>query len=294
MITLAFYQWQAQWAPECGGNLCSLAYNGFELLRKPPNLDTLRQTPELYGIPVLFPPNRIENGEFTFAGQRYRLPLNEPARNNHLHGLALHVEWLISGPCEARFYHRATKDYPAEFELRLKYEFQPEQVVQVLTVINHGNEPMPCGIGFHTVFNAPVRLRLDAAECYREVLPPRYLPTGRLLPWEGFNPNHWFSPGEQALSRQFQATPGVHAAELDYGQLWLRYEVDPKFTEWCLWNGGKDSGFICPEPMSWMTNAPNLVDDISQLGGCQTQEFISLIIVGVQYKSKFSDKARIL
>ncbi|MBO4631899.1 MAG: aldose 1-epimerase, partial [Lentisphaeria bacterium] len=80
---------QAMLIPEIGGNIVSLHHqeSGTRLLREPANVDELRSFPEQFGIPVLFPPNRIANGRFLFEGRECRLPVNEIAMRNHLHGL---------------------------------------------------------------------------------------------------------------------------------------------------------------------------------------------------------------
>ena len=53
--------------------------------------------PTRSGIPVLFPfPNRIRDGRFSFAGQSYQLPLNDPAQKNAIHGFACRKPWRIA------------------------------------------------------------------------------------------------------------------------------------------------------------------------------------------------------
>ena len=58
---------------------------GASLLREPPKNGEL-DNPYLYGMPLLFPVNRIENGTFEFEGRRYVFPINEPSTGCHLHG----------------------------------------------------------------------------------------------------------------------------------------------------------------------------------------------------------------
>ncbi len=36
------------------------------------------------------------------------------------------------------------------------------------------------------------------------------------------------------------------------------YEVDDAFKFWIFWNHDGDKGYICPEPITWMIDAPNL------------------------------------
>lgn len=56
--------------PEVGANLVRLAYVrlGAELLRTPAagEIEAFRARPHVYGLPVLFPPNRIADGRYTF------------------------------------------------------------------------------------------------------------------------------------------------------------------------------------------------------------------------------------
>ena len=57
-----------------------------QLLRVPRSVEEYRSSPFLYGIPVLFPPDRIGDGRFTFQRRTYRLKINERGRCNHFHG----------------------------------------------------------------------------------------------------------------------------------------------------------------------------------------------------------------
>jgi aldose 1-epimerase len=38
----------------------------------------------------------------------------------------------------------------------------------------------------------------------------------------------------------------------------IRYEVDNNFKFWVIWNDGGEKGYFCPEPSTWMIDAPNL------------------------------------
>lgn len=260
--------WSAEFSPTCGGRLIRLRRNGFDLLRTPATEAELREGPYVYGIPVLLPPNRIDGGTFRFRGRRCQLPLNEPQRNNHLHGLLTTREWEVrhSGVdtvalgCSVK----AADGLGVPFDVEIRYEFSGRTMTQRTVVRNNGNLPMPFGIGFHTVFRAPRRARLTAAEFRWEVVPPRFLASGKKLPWSEFNPNDWFDPSRQVISCHFPMETKkldgqpFRGALLDYGALRVRYESGPEFRHWCLWNRDPASGFLCPEPMSWMVNAPNL------------------------------------
>ncbi|WP_211211475.1 hypothetical protein [Heyndrickxia acidiproducens] len=66
-IELNCFPYQAVILPEFGGNLIAFRNvdRGYCFLREPSaeEMDDFQVNPFLYGIPVLFPPNRIENGK---------------------------------------------------------------------------------------------------------------------------------------------------------------------------------------------------------------------------------------
>ncbi len=70
---------EAVLVPGWGSNLISLKWkpSGLKLLKTPETKEEYNANPFLFGIPVLFPPNRIDHGRFTYAGRTYELPINE-------------------------------------------------------------------------------------------------------------------------------------------------------------------------------------------------------------------------
>ena len=86
-INLASDDWSAVIDLLHGANCISLRNKKYHaaLLREPPENIKL-DNPYLYGMPILFPVNRIENGIFEFEGREYVFPINEPSTGCHLHG----------------------------------------------------------------------------------------------------------------------------------------------------------------------------------------------------------------
>ncbi len=89
-VVLQWENLQATVLPEVGANLVSFRdlTRGFTFLHEPgaDEMDDFRQKPYLYGIPVLFPPNRYDGGTFTYARKRVQLPVSEAETGTHLHG----------------------------------------------------------------------------------------------------------------------------------------------------------------------------------------------------------------
>ena len=70
-IVLDNGKFRAEIVPEIGGNIISLRHcaSGTKLLREPSDLRELAEFPARFGMPVLFPPNRIRDGRFAFEGK---------------------------------------------------------------------------------------------------------------------------------------------------------------------------------------------------------------------------------
>jgi len=281
--------WEAEIVLTVNANMTKLRCRrtGLELLRSPETLEELRKRPERYGIPILFPPNRISGGEFSWNGRTYRLPINEEGRENHIHGLALGMPFALKrihesgegllvetsfqfGPEDPRF-----PGYPHRFLLSMSYAFKEERVVHEVSIRNLSEEPMPLGLGFHTAFRLPfgggegkgARLMATAGKGYWELSPETRIPTGDLHPWP-----------ERELFREGRALDGEPLARLfplEKGELEgrafsgaviespedgarLLYEFDDSFKHCAVWNDGGGKGFLCVEPMTWMTDAPKL------------------------------------
>ena len=64
VVRLAGFGWQAEVLPAYGMNLIRLARSGSELLRTPEGETQLRREPQVYGMPLLLPPNRTAGGAF--------------------------------------------------------------------------------------------------------------------------------------------------------------------------------------------------------------------------------------
>ncbi|NHN34636.1 hypothetical protein G9U52_33245 [Paenibacillus sp. S3N08] len=52
-------------------------------------MEAFKEKPRNHGIPVLFPPNRYEDGSFSFNGRMYSFPVNEEKTDRQSHTLLL-------------------------------------------------------------------------------------------------------------------------------------------------------------------------------------------------------------
>ena len=290
-IVLRAASYEAWVLPGIGGHVVALRdqARGLRLLREPladtsGDLTAYRRDPIPYGIPLLFPPNRIEDGTFTAAGVTYRFPINEPKLHNRLHGLFARARWDVAerGPSDGgavlHLRHSLRKEdeefawFPHPLTLELDYRLSRQGLAWTVQVTNDGRAPMPLLLGFHTALRTPPGASGDAGPCELSMnigdkweLSPRKLPTGRTIARddmeEGIAAGHGI-PFAHAIDALFSAVPlgGPNVCRLRLPALGVDviYETDPKFRAWMLWNGDAKSGFFCPEPMTCLVNAPNL------------------------------------
>jgi len=98
-------------------------------------------------------PNRLGNGRYSFEGQAERVPLNEPARANAIHGL---VRWLTWHPLTfsadavtLRCVLQPQPAYPWRVEVDVEYRVGPTGLSISTSVTNRSRTRAPFGIGFH-------------------------------------------------------------------------------------------------------------------------------------------------
>jgi len=279
--------------PSVGANLIRLfnKEKQIDILRSPEagEVDTFVSRPQIFGVPLLFPPNRIEDGKYNFAGKKYEFPITIPAQNNYHHGILKSQPFTITRTryssdaveIEASFYSNSINNaiyanFPHDFVCRIRFILTDQELTHIVSFSNLGVEPMPVGVGFHTPLRLPFSknteksdytLQLSAGK--RWELSERSLPTGQLLDLsdeeallrtEGMTVTG--KPIEIALTNESILENGkpYNGAILTNNKdnVSVYYEVDNQFKHWTLWNNGGEVDWVCPEPQTWAINAPNL------------------------------------
>lgn len=250
-IKLAHGDWYAEILPHFGMNAVVLRHCGNDLLRSPRDIDELRNSPYLFGTPLLFPANRTKDGRFEFCGKEYTLPLNEPTRNNHIHGLLYDAPFEVMSQSEnevtARFINNGER-YPFPFEIVIRDLFDERGYERAVTVTNTGDSAMPFTLAFHTTFveprwfSAPIRKRYEVDE--------RYIPTGEML----FTVEEYregCDPSGKKISGFFERDG--EAAIVDT----YKYRFSEGFDNVILFNALGEMGLLCIEPQAGAVNGLN-------------------------------------
>jgi aldose 1-epimerase len=122
-----------------------------------------------YKQSILFPyPNRLKDGKYSFEGKDYQFPINEPDKNNQLHGMLYNVPFQVSRS-EVRGeiatislvhrYNGTFEYYPFPFTFEITYTYDASGLDVAFDVSNEGSHNMPFGIGWHPYFqlgNSPL------------------------------------------------------------------------------------------------------------------------------------------
>lgn len=290
--------YKAMVLPGIGGNLIELEHPSkkVSILKGPKNAKEYQGFPSIYGIPILFPPNRIDRGTFTFQEMAYQFPINEKDRNNSLHGFLENYSWTVK-KAEAKDNQAVValevkndsstsffQYYPHRFTITITYILSEEGLKQEAKVKNESGEPMPMGLGFHTAFQLPyfkeskkenIKVRFSIKE--RIDLNERLLPTGKYLPLDEEEQKfrtEGQSPLYTAMDNHFSSSPIERNGEAFHGviledsstDLKIIYEVGAQYKHWMIWNHTGNEDFVCIEPQTWMINAPNMNFSKEQTG----------------------------
>lgn len=283
LYTLRHGSYEAIVYPGQGGHLISLRYEGLPLLHEPESLADLK-TPTSYGLPILFPPNRIDGGHFVCAGREYQFPVNEKARGNSLHGFLHTRPWQVTShqghEIQMRFVGSSEADFfsyfPVKFTVTLTYRLTEHGLYQQVKVQNDDDFPMPLGLGFHSAFTVRSGMKVLMSVSERIELNERMLPSGtvralspqeKLLREGGLDPMAW------AMDDHYSGEPILVDGAPFYGMV-LReesgstyYEVDRFYRHFMMWNQNQNGAFVCLEPQNWRVNAPNLVESLGARSG---------------------------
>ncbi|WP_020671068.1 aldose 1-epimerase family protein [Amycolatopsis nigrescens] len=165
------------------GSLLSYQVDGEELLLTHPP----EEMGEGYQGKTILPwCNRIDHGRYTFEGEEYSVPINEPDRDTALHGLLSFTEWepvrerrdsVVLGVQQHPHY-----GYPFHLRFRIEFALDSHGLSCTLTAHNIGTGPAPYGTANHTYIKAAsgtidtIGLELGASTYY--LVNDRLIPTG--------------------------------------------------------------------------------------------------------------------
>ena len=283
----------AEIAPELGNNCYAFRVadtrvesdggHWLHLIDAPADLTTLREQPDIYGIPVLFPfPNRIRGGTWRFEGQVYHF--DKPAASpTSIHGLLLNRPYrvasqaadengaMLSCTLDSREFPDIGRQFPFPFSITMTYALRNAVLSMDVEVQNTGSRNMPMGFGIHPYFRVALSANADAASAVIRVPAAAYweldadsVPTGKKFdaagdldlrpgkPFAGLRLDHVFTD-VQMESDGFSRCV-IENGDTGHGMV---VESDARFRELVVYTPpGRDT--ICFEPYTCPTDAINL------------------------------------
>lgn len=158
--------------------------------------DAARADVQYRGI-VLFPfANRIAAGKYTWLGEKYQFPINEPGLGNALHGFLYRMapakfeESREGDTATLTAIYDYTGDrpyYPFPAQIAMQYTLAADSLTLTSVVTNKGDRPMPLSYGWHPYFTlgAPAdQLELTLPSARHILVDQHGIPTGREVPAE--------------------------------------------------------------------------------------------------------------
>jgi aldose 1-epimerase len=113
-------------------------------------------------------PNRIRDGRYTFDGREQHLEINEPAKDNAIHGLTRSLPWSVSSRTDSSIWMEVRLEerpgYPYVLDLVAEYSLDASRGLTVsVTAVNTGSSDAPYGIGSHAYLHVEGGLDSDFA-----------------------------------------------------------------------------------------------------------------------------------
>lgn len=300
VIELSAGRYKAIIAPFLGSNVMRMQdiENEIEIFRydetKTP--EELQQSAEVYGFPTLYLPNRLSNGVLKVSDATYNFPINDPL-GNHIHGFLHKREHSIvsaevvgdTAVAKTEFIYDEKDEffsiYPVSFKAEFTFTLSEEGLSYEFTMTNTSDKMLPYGVCNHTTINGPflkgakgedMRLYVPVGEKWE--LSKQNIPTGVFMPHT--NHDRQYLTGSQipvlheidndvffAETGTLNDKPfyGITATDDASGKM-IVYEVSEDFKYWIIWNDSGDKEYFCPEPSTWIIDAPNLPIPASESG----------------------------
>lgn len=135
---------------QLGATARKLRYRGIDLLASGGADDLVTCCQGELLIPF---PNRIEDGTYTFRGTTYTIPIDEPDRNNAIHGFGHNMYWNLERLSESdvtlSWRVPNLKGYPFDIVVSATYELTDEGLSLTVRAYNNGSESAPWAIAIH-------------------------------------------------------------------------------------------------------------------------------------------------
>ncbi|MHA8052555.1 aldose epimerase family protein [Aquirufa sp. OSTEICH-129A] len=234
---------------------------------------------DLYPSALLCPwVNRVRNGNYSFLGKNYQLPINEKALGNAIHGfLARRPFELGKQVCTDGFakisliynYEGDYEAYPFPFVFEWEFSLGQEGILDVsMKCTNSGEGEMPFACGWHPYFQIPGTDLADYHIYFQGK--SRFLSDSQMIPMkeELMEMTKGLSFRIQEIDHVFRLNPmDIHLTELvDTKQKRALFvQQSSKLFPFLVIFAPANENCVAIEPMTANTDAFNTLDGLIQL-----------------------------
>ena len=178
--------------PQIGASLIELHISGLSLIDLPGSekypLKSNTYHPSAFLTPWV---NRVRNGNYSFKGKNYQLPINEPELGNAIHGLLARAAFDVVTASENSItlkhdYSGEEPNYPFPFTFRYTYTLQDSGTLDItFEAENTGTGPLPFACGWHPYFSFPDTSAEDLEIKFNPI--SRFLSDSQMIPLQEEN-----------------------------------------------------------------------------------------------------------
>ncbi|MFM2400528.1 MAG: hypothetical protein RI950_44 [Bacteroidota bacterium] len=212
--------------PQVGASLIELHLSGLSLIDLPGSEKYPLESNPYHPSSLLTPwVNRVRNGNYSFKGKNYQLPINEPNLGNAIHGLLARASFDVEQVSENSItlihaYSGEEPNYPFPFTFRYTYTLQDSGSLEItFEAKNTGTSSLPFACGWHPYFSFPDTSAEDLEIKFKPI--SRFLSDSQMIPLQEENLN-----GKQHF--KFAAEKIDHVFRLESQEKHLTEFIDTK------------------------------------------------------------------
>jgi aldose 1-epimerase len=260
---------------QTGASLIELNLAGLSLIDLPgSNNHPLESNP--YHPSALLTPwvNRVRNGNYSFKGKNYQLPINEPALGNAIHGLLARKSFTLvkqssSSVTLKHEYKGEEPNYPFPFQFQYTYTLTDSGALEVtFEAKNTGSGSLPFACGWHPYFSFP-DTKVDDLEINFKPI-SRFLSDSQMIPLkeENLNGKQQFKFSTDKIDHVFRLEPmEIHRTEFIDTKHQKRLILEQSSILFPFLVVFQPEGFssVAIEPMTANTDAFNTGDGLIEL-----------------------------
>ena len=260
---------------QTGASLTELNLAGLSLIDLPgSNNHPLESNP--YHPSALLTPwvNRVRNGNYSFKGKNYQLPINEPALGNAIHGLLARKSFTLvkqssSSVTLMHEYKGEEPNYPFPFQFQYTYTLTDSGTLEVtFEALNTSVGPLPFACGWHPYFSFPDTTVADLEINFKPI--SRFLSDSQMIPLkeENLNGKQQFKFSNDKIDHVFRLEPmEIHRTEFIDTKHQKRLILEQSSILFPFLVVFQPEGFnsVAIEPMTANTDAFNTGDGLIEL-----------------------------